>query len=388
MKSIRTIAILVATTLMLAACGGGGGGSAGTTAPQATQTISTVMSVGSHINQVATYAAGDLNGDGLEDVVVSGWNADAATAYVYIFTQNTDGTLTDKTSQLLANNVIEGSQRVLIGDFDVDGHVDIFIPGFGDGTRIYGAHSVMFWGATGQYVREDWADVNSAHGACIADMNNDGKPDLLVGGAAYNDNAVGGVYINNGNRQFTLNTTVLPNNDFEACAVIKTSTTNVVYFAGGNSVTGYRDNITTYDFSLNATSTIGMQSDNTLDTIDVVIADLNGDGQSEFVLSVNGINVPDAGPRKTLTSSGTAVATLESKRSGFYGRALSNTSVFFSGDTNNASVFQGQTKYKPTAFTDMAVGTQSFMDAFVYQNAQGKLYMLELLNGVYKTREM
>ncbi len=156
------------------------------------------MSIGSHTNQVATYAAGDLNGDGLEDVVVSGWNADAATAYVYIFTQNTDGTLTDKTSQLLANNVIEGSNRIEIADFDADGHMDIFIPGFRDGLRIYGAHSVMFWGATGQYVREDWADVNSAHGACIADMNNDGKPDLLVGGAAYNDNAVGGVYINNG----------------------------------------------------------------------------------------------------------------------------------------------------------------------------------------------
>jgi hypothetical protein len=386
MKSIFKTVIIVATSLILVACGGGGGGSAGTT--PAAPTISTVMSIGNHTNQVANYAAGDLNGDGLEDVVVSGWNSDVATAYIYIMIQNADGTLTDKTSQLLANNVVSGSQRILIGDFDADGHMDIFIPGFADGTRIYGEHSVMFWGASGQYVRDDWSDVNSAHGACVADMNNDGKPDLLVGGGSANDNAVGGVYINNGNRHFTLNNTVLADNDFAACAVVKTNSENIIYFAGVNYAAGYRDAITTFDFSLNITSTVGMQNDNTMDTIDVVVADLDGNGQKDFVVSIDGVNVPDAGPRKIITTAGAILSTLETKRSMYFGRALSNTSVFFSGDTNNASVFQGLTKYKASSFTDMASSSQSFIDAFVYQNAQGKLYMLELLNGVYKTREM
>ena len=386
MNIFRTVATLVIATLLIVGCGGGGGGSAGGGSPTpSTPQVSSVMNIGSHVNQVATYAAGDLNGDGLEDVVVSGWNSDVATAYVYIMMQNSDGTLTDRTSQLLANNVVEGSQRVLIGDFDADGHVDIFIPGFGDGAQIYAAHSVMFWGTTGQYVREDWSDLNSAHGACVADMNNDGKPDLLVAGTSYSG-AIGGVYMNNGNRSFTLNTSIVPSDYWDTCAVIKTASNNVIYFGGMSTSAGYRDSLITYDFSMNAVSTVPLQTQS-VDTIDAVVADLDGNGQKDFVLSVDTSNT--TGERIIVSTTGATVATVETgKYSLYFGRTLTNSSVFFAGDTNNASVFNGLTKYKASSFADMAASTQSFIDAFVYQNAQGKLYMLELLNGVYKTREM
>jgi hypothetical protein len=384
MNIFRAIAPLVIAALLIVGCGGGGGGgSAGGGTPSLQ--ISSVMNIGNHTNQVATYAAGDLNGDGLEDVVVSGWNSDVATAYVYIMMQNSDGTLTDRTSQLLANNVVEGSQRVLIGDFDADGHVDIFIPGFGDGAQIYAAHSVMFWGTTGQYVREDWSDLNSAHGACVADMNNDGKPDLLVAGTSYSG-AIGGVYMNNGNRSFTLNTSIVPSDYWDTCAVIKTASNNVIYFGGMSTSAGYRDSLITYDFSMNAVSTVPLQTQS-VDTIDAVVADLDGNGQKDFVLSVDTSNT--TGERIIVSTTGATVATVETgKYSLYFGRTLTNSSVFFAGDTNNASVFNGLTKYKASSFADMAASTQSFIDAFVYQNAQGKLYMLELLNGVYKTREM
>lgn len=382
-RQIKFTAICI-LTLILCACGGGGGSAVNSVGTKAT---SIVTSVGTNTNQVANYAAGDLNGDGLEDVVVSGWNSNIATAYVYVFIQNTDGTLSDKTSQLLTNNVIQGSQRILIGDFDNDGRKDIFVPGFLDGSAILGAHSVMFWGSTSQYVREDWTDLNSAHGACVADMNNDGKLDLLVAGSSYSG-AVGGVYINGGDRHFTRNSSVLPADYFEACAAIKTATTNVIYFSGTNSVSGYRDVIATYDYSMNKTSATGLQNDSTLDTIDVVIADLDANGQKDFVLSINGLNINEAGPRKVISNAGTVLYSLETKRSAYHGRALSDSLVFFSGDTNNASLYQGLNKYKSTAFTDMASSTQGFIDAFVYQGSHGKLYMLELLNGTYKTREM
>jgi hypothetical protein len=340
-------------------------------------------------------AVADLNGDGLDDVVVSGWTFDVSTTNIFIFIQNADGSLTDKTSTLITNNVIGGSQRVLIADFDQDGHNDIFIPGFGDGSRIYGRHSVMFWGGA-TFTRQDWTDVNAAHGACMGDVNNDGKMDLLVaGGGASQENDVGGVYINNGARSFTLNTTMLAHNYFATCAVIKEASSSTIYLGNNDIVAGYRDAIVAYDFNLNTLSTLGLQSNTTLDTVNAIAADINNDGHLDFVISQNGINVPDPGPRAYLlyTSANTYAApvTLESARSGFYDRALTingTPSIFFSGDVNNASVFVGTTKYKANDFTAMN-NSNSANVAEVYQNAvNGNIYMLELINGTFYTQEM
>ena len=351
---------------------------------------STATGTITNTNTVYNLTAGDLNGDGLEDIVISGWNIDVSTAYVYILIQNSNGTLTDQTSQLLANNVIEGNQRALIGDFDNDGRADIFLPGFVDGHTYTGAHSVMLWGSSGQFVRENWTDKNWAHGACIADMNNDGKPDLLVAGASYSssDNIVGGVYINNGNRSFTLNSRVLSNNSFSSCAVIPTNSGNTIFFSNANIVTGYRDAIATFDYSLNQIS-LNAAHTSGVDTIDSFVADLDANGVQDFIVSSNGIAVNEAGPRESISSTGALLSTLESKHSFYYGRALSNSMAFFSGGSDTASVFQGLTKYKPNAFIDMASPYIDRNVAFVYKNSvQNKLYMLQLLGGVFRTREM
>lgn len=365
-------------TLVLTACGGGGGGSG--TASSAASVRSTVLST-IRTNTVYTEAVGDLNGDGLDDVVVSGWNSDSATAYVYVFIQNSDGTLTDRTS-LLPNNVIAGSQRVLIADFDSDGHMDIFIPGFGDGSVMTRQNSVMFWGSSGSYIRNDWTDNSMAHGACIGDINNDGRTDILIAGS--------GAWINNGGRAFTLNN-IFTNNYFTACAVVKEATSSTVYLANNNSVAGYKDAIVVYDFSLTAISNTGYQSDNSYDTIDVVAADLTGDGNKDFVISLNGIAINATGPRQVLANTGVNTysysSTLGSGRSLYYAHRLTINgldSVFFSGDAQNASVYRGSTQYRSSMFSG-----NSFDPVNVYQNtSNGKMYMLQLTNGTFYTQEI
>ena len=365
-------------TLVLTACGGGGGGSG--TASSAASVRSTVLST-IRTNTVYTEAVGDLNGDGLDDVVVSGWNSDSATAYVYVFIQNSDGTLTDRTS-LLPNNVIAGSQRVLIADFDSDGHMDIFIPGFGDGSVMTRQNSVMFWGSSGSYIRNDWTDNSMAHGACIGDINNDGRTDILIAGS--------GAWINNGGRAFTLNN-IFTNNYFTACAVVKEATSSTVYLANNNSVAGYKDAIVVYDFSLTAISNTGYQSDNNYDTIDVVAADLTGDGNKDFVISLNGIAINATGPRQVLANTGVNTysysSTLGSGRSLYYAHRLTINgldSVFFSGDAQNASVYRGSTQYRSSMFSG-----NSFDPVNVYQNtSNGKMYMLQLTNGTFYTQEI
>ena len=370
-------------TLVLTACGGGGGGSGSASSNAVTSSRVAVLTL-PNANGFYTEAVGDLNGDGLDDIVVSGWTMNSATAYVYIFMQNADGTLTNRTS-LLPNNVVAGSQRVLLADFDADGHVDIFIPGFGEGAGgMTSQNSVMFWGGSGSYTRSDWTDGSMAHGACTGDLNNDGKIDLLLAGS--------GVWINNGARAFT-KTNILTNNYFTACAVVKEATSSTVYLAQNNSVAGFKDAIAVYDFGLNLTSSTGYQADASYDTIDVAVADLTGDGHKDLVLSLNGTAVNAVGPRQILAYTGTNTytysSTLESKRSSYYAHALvinGTDSVLFSGDADNISLYKGTTKQYSSAFSTMA----AYGDAGnVYQNASnGKLYMLQLINGTFYTQEM
>jgi hypothetical protein len=376
-------------TLVLTACGGGGGGSASSnqTAPSTpVSTVNAALTI-TQGNTVYTETVGDVNNDGLEDVVISGWNYDTHTAYVYLLTQNTDGTLTDKTS-LLGNNVIGGSQRVIIADFDLDGKVDIFIPGFSDGAMIYAENSVMFWGTGTGFIRENWTDQSMAHGACLGDLNNDGLVDLLVSGS--------GIWINTGNRHFTLNNSVFANNYFAACAVIREGNTNTIYLSNNNAVAGYNDVIFTYDFQLNLLGSVGYQSDPAYDTINVVVADLSGDGHKDFVISMNGLATNVPGPKRVLAYTApntytSSVTNLVSGRHAFYDHTITINgvdSVFFSGDYLNAKIFKGTTEVYTNIMSTMP-NTNSFNPANVYQNASsGKMYMLQLINNTFYTKEI
>ena len=371
-------------TLVLTACGGGGGGSGSAASAAATSSKVTVLAL-PNINGFYTEAVGDLNGDGLEDIVVSGWTMNSATAYVYIFMQNANGTLTNRTS-LLPNNVVAGSQRVLLADFDADGYVDIFIPGFGENTAgMTSQNSVMFWGGSGSYTREDWTDASMAHGACTGDLNNDGKIDLLIAGS--------GAWVNNGSRSFTKTNIGLTSTYFTACAVVKETTSNTIYLAQNNSVSGFKDAIVVYDFTLTLSSSTGYQADASYDTIDVVVADLTGDGNKDFILSLNGTAVMAAGPRQILAYTGANTyaysSTLDSKRSHYYARKLTisgSDAVLFSGDASDASIYAGTVKLYSSAFTTMSA---SGYYANVYQNtSNGKLYMLQLINSTFYTQEI
>jgi hypothetical protein len=342
----------------------------------------TLLDISQNHNSVYNMAYGDVNGDGLSDIVVSGWNIDSATAYVYLFTQNANGTLTDSTAQL-GGNVIAGSQRAFIADFDNDGRNDIFLPGFRDGTSTQPANSVMFWNTGNGFTRATLPEQVMAHGACVADLNRDGLTDMIVGG--------GGVYFNNGNRSFSLDTTILSNNYFAACAVIQEATRTSVYLSNNSVVS--RDNIAVFDSNFNLLQYDSVSIPANTDTVNVVAMDVTGDAKLDFVTNGNGVNT--GSPYRGLmawvgTATFASVAAFDTRENDYYTYELTvdgTPAIFFAASHDQASVYKVNagvfTPYKQTSWN-----TNSSTNA-VYQNATtGKIFMLQLINNVFKTQEM
>jgi hypothetical protein len=422
MLSLLKTVCIVGITFLLASCGGGSGGGSGGVSSSPTLSIIGVQ----NNNLVQNLAVGDLNGDGLDDVVIGGWNADAPTAKFSILIQNSDGTLTDRTASLVpTSNVYGGSQHVFIADFNNDGKKDIFFPGFGDGMTEYPEHSVVLWNNGSSFTRVDLSELTMSHGACIDDINSDGYLDILVGGGP--SGSVGGIYINNKNNSFTLNQNALLNstggNFFDTCSVIHETNGNIdIFFGNTNSVTGYRNNIAVFDSNLNLLSNTGVNpvdlnghSLTGADLIDSLAIDVNGDGKKDFIgiynmLGANGSPsfVGDIAAKRVLLWTGagqyTYSSTIDNQFENLYFTSVYTIggypTVFFSGSNNQAMLYQiingAFVSYKQQRFTDMAIqsgisspSTINFAvgSSIIYLN-YGNPYMLQHLNGVWYSQKM
>jgi hypothetical protein len=362
-------------------------------------------------NKVENYAVGDLNGDGLDDVVIGGWTgaAPGSDSYLAVLIQNPDGSLTDRTAQLAGTHIYPGSNRIFILDVDNDGFVDIWLPGFNDCTGC-SAQSVMLWGnANGTFTRQTFATALNSHGAGVADLNGDGRKDLLIRGVWDGTTNNYGYYLNNGNRTFTfVSNSQL--NGAATCAVVKDQLTghNAVVQGNNNQVAGFQHSINIFDANLNLIKKIGVVSQDLAvnDLINSISVDVNADGLMDFVLVFNPL--AGAGGRREVWLNRGAdnfsyAYTIESGQSNSYdiqALAYQGSNYYHfnaaNGDANLYRLQGGQfLVYLRESFLNMAralgarpeVRDWSVWSSTVYRGSAG-MYMLQHVTTGYYTQKL
>jgi FG-GAP-like repeat len=396
MKHIVTLLL----TLVLTACGGGGGGSSSPSVTNAVSSLHMVANLTGH-SSVRNMVVGDLNNDGLDDVVIGGWSGRGVDTAITVLIQNADGTMADKTADMLPVSTYSGSQRLFIRDLDGDGRNDIFVPGFNDGcVGGCAVHSMIFWNQPGQFVQQILPELVDSHGACVDDINNDGLPDMLVRGV-YNNGSTGGLYINNGNRTFTYSNNITAG---AVCSVNHEPNGHITVLNGNPNA------INTYDSNLTLLSSVAFASQDpaVTDASDSISIDVNNDGFKDFVIVFNSTTDNTVGREEVWLNDGAghyaySYTVKDHVRSYYHHNVMDVggvTTVYISGANLQAELYQLRngvfTEYKQNRFTEMAQQagyypgfTWSVDAGTVYQNrSTGKLYMLQLINGILYTQEL
>ncbi len=166
-------------------------------------------------------ALGDFNGDGKPDVLVTAVASSAANPNAaYLFLNNGDGTL----AQAKQVGTAVTPQGLALGDLNGDGKLDFVMTdnGINSTTNTQGAMLVYLGKGDGTFAAPVSYNPGFFPGSvAIADMNNDGKLDVLVGSIdeAYTTGTLS-IYLGNGDGTLqTPLTTTLPDTYFTNFAV-------------------------------------------------------------------------------------------------------------------------------------------------------------------------
>jgi hypothetical protein len=306
----------------------------------------------------------------------------------------------------LPSRTYQGSQVIFIADFDNDGRNDIILPGFDDAPGSTLASTVIFWNNSGTFIRQDLNDRVYAHGACYSDIDRDGDLDMLI------SSTNGGLYINNNDRTFTIQTTAMPNDFWDTCSVIHNSNnTFSVLMGDSNVVPGFKSGIVTFDYNYNVVSrtviTAPVNNGFTFDVVNSVVADVNGDGHQDFIAVFNDWLPGVPGAKQVWLNDGTGNFTSQAafdtvNNNAYYAKVFftaGHTTILFGAGNGDVKMYQivngSMVLFKQNVLDTLASqlnttqGRWRTGHGMVYQNTvNGKVYVLQYINGNYYTKEL
>lgn len=141
----------------------------------------------------------DYNEDGWLDLYVTNSGGNKKN---FLYENDQDGSFTLVTDHTLVQ-AAKLSRGVMAGDFDGDGHQDLFVVNEGNATNDY----YVGLGSGAFEKREDvvLAELSvSSMTTSWGDIDNDGDLDVFIGNAGYFSPRLNQLYLNNGNHQYTL----------------------------------------------------------------------------------------------------------------------------------------------------------------------------------------
>jgi hypothetical protein len=259
--------------------------------------------------QLFTYpqamAVGDLNNDGKTDIVAAGLGStpfgSSTPGTVSVFLGKGDGTLVDARASIAGSHPV----AVVLDDLNGDHKLDAAVANYGDHTSSTdrGGVSVLIGNGDGSLK----APVNYPQGSlrpislATADVNGDGKPDLVVANASDTNNMIGAgnisVLLNSGDGTFRAGFTSQVGSPPQAPTAIAVKDLNgdgkpdlAVVFTGipdSNGITTDGGGIAIFlgngDGTFRTGPVVNALSGNITDAI--TISDVNGDGKPDLVVT-------------------------------------------------------------------------------------------------------